>query len=229
MKIHCCSFASENFAFKQNIQKKYFLAAGFKNEEIHLLNPEKLGNHFYKNQPNASENNKFGWFTFKPYSLLSTLEIIEEGDILLYMDVNDKPLKGIKEYLEYQFLNKKVDLLAPSTNYFNIKFLSLFHRSNLSPELIFSSYFNFQPEAGAIAIRKSTKSKFILWTWYYLTLINSHELDKNYPQKTRHDQETLFILSRIYKSIKLESWFIYKISRKGIRRFIDFEKLRDQF
>ena len=47
--------------------------------------------------------------------------------------------------------------------------------------------------------------------------------DKN----SRHDQETLFILSRLYKSIKLESWFLYKITGNGLRKFIKFEGLRN--
>ena len=227
MKIHFCSFASENFICRQNLQKEFLLESGFSEENIYLLNPTNLNKDFYKYQPNASELNCFGWFTFKPYLLISILEKLKEGDILLYMDVNDKPLKGIKKYLENFFLeNKKIKILAPKTNYPNIKFLSRFHKKNLSIELIFSSFINFQPEAGTIAIKNSPHTISILWSWYYLTLIQSQELDKFHDNKSRHDQETLFLLSRIYKSIKLESWLIYKLIGKGIRKFIQYEKLR---
>ncbi len=227
MNIHCCSFASDSFTESQNIQEKYFLEAGFSPEMIHLYNPSKLSKKFYKIQPNASELNRFGWFTFKPYMIISILKFLKNGDILFYLDTNDKPLYGLKNYLEKVFYkNKNIDLLAPLTNYPNFKFLSSFHRYNLSLELLVSSIINCQPEAGALAIRNSPQARSILWTWYNLTLVQAYDLEKFSEIHSRHDQETLFILSRIYKSIKLESWFRYKITGKGLRRFIEFESLR---
>ena len=229
MKIHCCSFATENFKTAQYEQVKHFIKAGFNIENIHLYNPELLDKEFYDKQPNASEKNKFGWFTFKPYFILSILKNLNDNDVLIYLDVYDKPLYGIKEYIEEVFFRyKHLDILAPLTNYFNIRFLSRFHRFNLSPELFFSSFFNFQPEAGCIVVKNSVQSRSILYTWYYLTLIQAYQLDKEEDNKSRHDQETLFILSRIYKSIKLESWINFKLKREGIREFIDFESLRNK-
>ena len=61
MNIHCCSFASESFASRQIKQSKYFAKVGFNFENIHLYNPTKLKNKFFRIQPNASELNKFGW------------------------------------------------------------------------------------------------------------------------------------------------------------------------
>ena len=145
---------------------------------------------------------------------------------MFYLDVNDKPLYGIKDYLKRFFLqNINYDLLAPLTNYPNFKFLSKFHKKNLSPELLISSLFNYQPEAGALAVRNCPNSRAILSIWYNLTLINGYELNKFKDNYSRHDQETLFILSRIYKSIKLESWFYYRFTGKGIRKYINFEKV----
>lgn len=227
MNIHCCSFASENFETKQKIQAKQFLKVGFETNRIHLYNPKKLNKNFYKFQPDASEENKFGWFTFKPFMILSVIEQIDEGDILLYLDVNDKPLYGIKNYLRNIFLqNKQIDILGILGNYPNSRFLSKFHRSNFSNELLLSSLFNFQPEAGVLSIKNSSKAKSLLWSWYYLTLTQAYELDKSFDIRSRHDQETLFLLSRIYKTIRLESWFLYKITGKGLRKYIDFEYFR---
>ena len=90
-----------------------------------------------------------------------------------------------------------------------------------------SSLFNNQPEAGALAVRNSPRARAILSIWYNLTLINGYALNKSKDNNSRHDQETLFLLSRIYKSIKLESWLFYKIRGKGIRKYIDFESLRN--
>lgn len=227
MDIYCCSFASESFLNQQKIQKKFFLEAEFDPENIFLYNPNKLNQEYFDNQPNANEKNKYGWYSFKPYFISTILDKLNYGDLLLYLDVNDKPIKGIKKYILDTFIkNKNIDLIVPSTNYPNIRFLSIFHRNNLSKELILSSLINFQPEAGALIIRNTPQSKSIIRTWYHLTLTQAFELDKHKDIKSRHDQETLFLLSRLYKSIKVESWFFYKLFGLGVRKFVQFESLK---
>ena len=229
MKIKCFSFASSSFKNKQKLQKRYFLKAGFTEDDIYMFGPNNIGSEFLKNYPNPSEKNRFGWYAFKPFLILSILKELQDGDLLFYLDVNDKPLYGIKNYIKEFFLkNINYDLLAPLTNYPNLKFLSEFHKNNLSIELLISSFFNCQPEAGALAVRNSPKIRAILSIWYSLTLINGYEFNRSQGiSYSRHDQETLYILSRIYKSIKLESWFMYKITGKGLRKYIKFEALRN--
>jgi len=227
MNLHCCSFASESFYKIQRKQRNYFLKVGFKNDEIHLYSPEKLDKKFFESFPKASEKNRFGWFAFKPFFLISILNKLNDNDILIYLDSNDKPLRGIKKYALQTFnRNKKIDILVPSTNYPNFRFLSNFHKKNLSRELLISSIINCQPEAGALVIRNSIRSRLILSAWYQITLLHAYELEKYNEFKTRCDQETLFLLSRIYNSIKLESWFLYKLTGKGLRSFIEFEGFR---
>ena len=227
MNIHCCSFASESFRNRQNIQAKSFLEVGFETENIHLFNPKKLSKIFFEMQPNASESNKYGWYSFKPFLILTILQKIKNEDILFYLDVNDKPLDGLKNYIVKSFSrNKNLDILGTLTNYPNFKYLSKFNKKNLSFEILISSLLNCQPEAGALAIKNSKKARSLIWTWYYLTLTQSYETDYLFELNSRHDQETLFNLSRLYKSIKLESWFLYKLTGKGLRKYIEFESLR---
>ena len=227
MELHCCSFASESFNEVQKKQKNSFLKLGFKPKQIHLYNPKKLDNEFFNSFPRASEMNRYGWFAFKPYFLKSILNEINDNDVLIYLDANDQPLEGLQKYILKTFNNNKdLDILAPSTNYPNYNFLSNFHKNNLSIELLISSLLNCQPEAGALIIRNSNRARLILNAWYQITLLHSHELEKYNELKTRWDQETLFILSRLYKSIKLESWFLYKLKGVGLRNFIKFEHFR---
>ena len=227
MNVFACSFATNIFLKKQYLQSQYFIKAGFNENEIFLCGPNLLDESFYDLQPNASENNKFGWFTFKPYFLLKVLEKLDLGDLLLYMDVNDKPLSGIKTYLISKFSNSHIDFLVPSTNYQNIKRMSKFHKSILTKEFKLSSIFFLQPEAGVLAIRNSIFTQSLLRIWYEMSLVQACELDRRNDLTSRHDQETLFLLSRIYKTIKIESWFKYKLTGKGIRQFVDFEALRN--
>ena len=225
MKLNCCSFASESFYKVQKKQENCFLKLGFKHQQIHLYN--KLDKEFFDSFPSASEKNRFGWFAFKPFFLKSILDKIDDNDLLIYLDANDKPLEGLENYCFKKFKkNKNLDILVPSTNYPNFNFLSNFHKKNLSIELLISSMLNCQPEAGALIIRNSIRSRLILKTWYQITLLHAYELEKYSELKTRWDQETLFFLSRIYKSIKLESWFLYKLKRRGLRKFIEFESFR---
>ena len=227
MKLNCCSFASKSFYKTQKMQEKYFLEVGFRDDQIHLYNPDKLNKIFFNSFPNASEENKFGWFAFKPFFISLILNQLKNNDVLLYLDVNDKPLTGIKKYIFKSFLkNKKIDLIVPTTNYPNFLFLSKFHKSNLSLEILVSSLLNFQPEAGALLIRNTPKSREIINAWYHLTMLHAYELEKYNELKTRWDQETLFFLSRLYKSIKLESWFLYKLTGEGLRKYVEFESFR---
>ncbi len=229
MEINVTSFASKSFKLQQKRQEEILLKIGFSSKQIHIFNPDKLNKEFFTYQPNACEENKFGWYSFKPFFLGMVLKDLNEGDILIFLDVNDKPLFGIKEYISNQFIkNKFIDILSCSTNYPNFKYLSKFHKSNLSIPLLIDSFFACQPETGALAIRNSPKSRSIIRIWYELTLINSYKLNKfKYEDNpSRPCQETMFILSRIYRTIKFESWFKFKISGKGMRSFIDFEGLR---
>ena len=227
MNIHICSFASKSFLDTQKKQEYDFLKLGFNKKNIHLYNPELLDSYFYNNSPNASEENKYGWFSFKPFFISSILDKLQKDDFLVYMDVYDKPKKGLQEYLVKRFKrNRNLDILVNATNYPNIKFLSNFHKRNLSFEFKISSIFNSQPEAGVIVMRNNPRAKSILRAWYGLTFIQSIDLNLHPDNNTRHDQETLFILSRIYKSIKIDSWLKYKLFGKGLRKFIDYEGYR---
>jgi len=227
MNLHSCSFASESFYKVQKKQKNCFLKLGFKNQQIHLYNPNKLDMEFFDSFPSASEKNRFGWFAFKPFFLNSILNKIDDNDILIYLEANDKPLAGLDDYVLKKFKkNKNLDILVPSTNYPNFNFLSNFHKKNLSIELLISSMLSCQPEAGALIIRNSLRSRIILRAWYQITLLHAYELEKYNELKTRWDQETLFFLSRLYKSIELESWVLYKLRKICLRNFIEFESFR---
>ncbi len=230
MKLYCCTFASKKFIKKQINQKKYILNSGFEEKEIFSCNTSILDEPYLKRINKVVDklnNGECVGFSFKPYFLSLILNRIKNGDIIMYIDVNDKPKKGIKEYIKKKFTaNPKLGIIATGTNYPNIKHLSSFHKENLSLELIMSSNLFAQPEAGVLVIKNSETTKALINTWYEMTLINYLQTNNSTSPKDRFDQETLFTLSRIYKIIKIESWLFYKLTGKGLRRFIDFEYLR---
>lgn len=222
-----CSIASASFLEKQLLQHEAFICAGFSPGNIHLFNLDNLSASFLTRYPNPSEKNKYGYFSFKPFVLSKYLDVIPDNDVLLYLDVNDKPLPGLCEYLANKFdFDNHINILSAGTNYRNSKHLSIYHRNMLSTELLLASALYFQPEAGLVAIRNTMDSKSLLAIWYELTALNAINLVEDLDNNSRHDQETLFLLSRLNKSVCVESWWRNKIFKNGVRQYIDWECYR---
>jgi len=227
MNVHACSFASAGFVHQQTLQRTAFTDVGFPCNRIHLHGDSILSDSFTDRFPQASESNRYGYFCFKPYFAEKVLSTIPRGDILLYLDVNDRPRLGIIEYVQSQFSNRAdLNFLAAGTNYPNARHMSWYHRERLAPELLFSSSLICQPEAGALAVRNTPETRALLRAWFELTLVQALALFKQDDPKSRHDQETLYLLSRLNKSVQIESWFHFKLSGKGLRKYIDWEAFR---
>lgn len=227
MNIHACSFASASFLRQQKLQHIAFNDVGFSENRIHAHNETILGETFAKLIPQANEKNRFGFFCFKPFFIEKVLSLIAEGDILLYLDVNDRPRPGIISYIQSRFSDQEgLNLLAAGTNYPNTRHMSWYHREHLAFELLFASKIICQPEAGALAIRNNPESRALLRAWFELTLMQSLSLFKRDDPRSRHDQETLFLISRLNKSVQIESWWSFKLTGKRLRKYIDWEVFR---
>jgi hypothetical protein len=227
MNIHICSFASENFLRQQKLQAKSFLEIGFEAKFIHLHSPKILDESFYKRLNFADKKNKYGFYAFKPYFINQILNNIPKNDILIYMDVNDRPKYGLINYINH-FFNKhpKKDILVTKTNYPNACHMSWSHKRNNSILINLLSKFICQPEAGFLAIRNNKKSISLLKVWHELTAMHSEDMMEKIDTESRHDQETLFNLGLFTNAIKTESWFLYKFFNIGVRKYIDWEFFR---
>ncbi len=229
MNVHVCSFASGNFMRQQGSQVDAWKMMGIEESRIHALGPEVLSEDFFSDLPYANETNKFGFYSFKSYFLLKVLERIGKNDILIYLDVNDKPLIGIEDYALNQLTKfPDLNLIAASTNYPNFRRSSWFHLRRLPFIAKILSMFLFQPEAGCLILRNNSETKKILSAWFALTAINSHAMCEKFDPESRLDQETLFFLSLINKSIKFESWHLYRFFKIGLRRYVSWEFYRNE-
>jgi len=224
MGIHFCSFASESFKKQQSFLVKQLIEIGVDRNKIHNFSPADLREDFYEDLPYADESNKFGHYSFKQYFLLLAFNKIKVGDFLVYIDVNDCPKTGLLDYI-YKIMAKDltVNILCASTNYFNIKYTSWFHRDRSTRILSLISRAMFQPEAGVIVFRNTVETRNLVKVWHRLTVLHSRHLILLDDPKARPDQETLFNLAVINNSIKFESWFYYKLFKKGLRRYIKWE------
>lgn len=180
-----------------------------------------------KNIQNWNEKNKFYYYAFKPLLIKEIISKKKNYKYFFYLDTNDLPLKGLKEYVIYSFEKyKSIDFIVPSSKNSNLLY-SHFHRiKKLNFFSIILELFNFQLEAGSIAIKNNNSSIKLIEEWYYET-INLAELNIKFPSKTsRHDQEILTKLRLHYKSIKAESWMNYKLNKSCLRNFIKYEFFR---
>lgn len=177
---------------------------------------------------NYSEQNKFGYFQFKPEVILEVLSDLSDGDILIYIDANDIPLIGLDEYIYGQLNNNKYDIIVSSTNYLQRRMRHELGRLFFSPMFYFYSGFFVQPEAGCIAIRKTDYSILKVQKWYQYTRAIAYLNELKKDNKSRHDQEALTYVLLQTNFNKAESWFGNKFTnRPNLRQFIIFEGNRD--
>jgi hypothetical protein len=157
------------------------------------------------------------------------LRKIELGDLLVYVDVNDCPLVGLLDYInKVMGRDSTVNILSSSTNYFNIKYTSWFHRDRSTKTLWLLSRSIFQPETGVMVFRNTVETRILVKLWHDLTVLHSRQMISREDSKSRPDQETLFNLAVINNSIKFESWFLYKLFNVGLKTHIKWEYFRNE-
>lgn len=226
--IYVCLFASPGFKRQQDLQRRAFLEVGVPDHQIHVGGPEDLGDDFFQDLPYAAESNRFGHFSFKPYVLLKTLKNLQDEEVLLYLDANDRPKSGICAYAQNLMVREPtVNIIAASTNYPNARHTSWYHRQRSPAPLAWLSSFQYQPEAGGLVIRAGTESQGLMKVWYAMTVLHSHALLKREDSESRHDQETLFQLAQLNNSVKFESWWRHRLFGHGLRKYVDWEYFRN--
>lgn len=245
MEVHVCSFASASYVRAQALQREQWTSIGLKEEHIHSLGPEHLADDFHRDLPYACEENRLGYYSFKPYVLRNLAQAVPPGSALLYLDAFDCPLTGLLEYVANYFQSHpRANILAPATNYPNWHRSSWYHRSTMPASTQLVSKIYCQPEAGAVAMRASGETVRLLDIWYRLTvnlalalrprdvILSTDEerasLLTQLESGVRFDQETLFLLSCLHNGVRFESWFAYRLLSTGMRRFIRFEHFRGE-
>jgi len=229
MTIYILTFASKSFIKSRNLQTN-FIKKNFQ-DKIKLINlsPSDLDREFFAVNKKASEKNKYGYFSFKPYIIMKYLKKIEKNDLLIYLDVNDRLKPEALDYIEDKFSHKNFNILVTLTNYLNIFHISKFACKNYDLKSIIYSFFRCQSENGLMVFKKNQMTLKIVSDWLEKTIFLSQQLmnSNSNHKRTRHDQETFFYISNKYKShIGTESWFLWKIFGIGLRKFIDWEFYR---
>ncbi len=177
---------------------------------IYLINDKqfwKAHGEFIKNNPRG-----FGYWIWKPYLIKKTLELMEEGDILMYLDsgceIDYRNKKKILELIDITKTDKIIGSIACSVKNPCIEKDWTKMDTFIKLNALDSKYTDTaQRQGGAIIILKCKEIVDLVNDWYkYVTIDNYHFVDdsasieKNFDsfKENRHDQSIFSILTKKY-------------------------------
>jgi hypothetical protein len=214
-------------------------------DETHLENvyPE-----FWEKHKNfiLSKRRGFGYWIWKSYLCLKTLESLDENDLLFYIDCGcELNILGKKRFLEY------IDLVI---KYKRMSFhLEPVHNDKIWNKMDLIEYLNMNNKSileepqnlGGIQFYLKNDENINLLKQYYQLSSNYHFIDdspsllKNFPcfKEHRHDQSIISLLYKKYNYFRIldETWFPNLIGDKkqypilALRNYSLESKLKDLY
>jgi hypothetical protein len=171
-----------------------------------------------------TEKNKFNYYSFKPELLLKYLQNVPLGDIIIYLDTNDLPQFGLVEYINDTMSQLEIDLIVSTTNYFQKSMRHPKTKEFLSATFYKVCGYMLQPEAGCIALKKTTTTTTKVANWLHYTQLIA-QINREHPDKqSRHDQEALTYTLFQTRGNLVENWYCHKLfGTTGLRTYIKFE------
>lgn len=102
MKYYHVSYATDSFKERQNQMPKIY--EGFGIEKFFMYSPSDIDEKFFKkNKKVLSESRGAGYWLWKPYLILKTLNEVEFGDVVIYSDCGDMIYKEAFDYIKNSF------------------------------------------------------------------------------------------------------------------------------
>lgn len=206
MTTYLISYATPNFYLSQSRLSK----SGEKFGINHCINFNSIWLSMFhqsfikKNKKHFEDNIGAGYWVWKPYIILKTLEQIQENDVVIYLDSGIEIIKDITPLID---LVEKEDLLLFSTfarkNQYCTKpetFIGMDCKTDNYKEC-------FQLEGGMLVIKNNKKNRVFIQQWLSYcenySLVNGISDSLNASDGTiinhRHDQSILTNLSIKYK------------------------------
>jgi len=167
----------------------------------------QLDKPFWKQHGHFIKNNKrgFGYWIWKPYLILKTINQMKDGDILLYLDCGCELDFSEKKYLiEYIEIVKQDKLMACYTTHIE----KLWNKQDLINNLDMNQEHYLitpQREAGAILLLVCDETRKLVEEWYatacnYSMIDDTPSIQPNYIEfkEHRHDQSIFSLLTKKY-------------------------------
>lgn len=191
----------------------------FNKTTLYTDNDLKSDYNFWKKHGDFINNNKrgYGYWIWKPYIIKKTIELMNDGDILLYLDsgceIDIKKKQKINKYFEY--VKKDYIIARPTSREKDWNKMDLIIYLNMNDSNILNTS---QRAAGAILFYINKQTRNLVNTWYNIGC-NYHMIDDsksiipnlNSFKEHRHDQSIFSLLTKKYN--------IY--SKRNIRNCIE--------
>ncbi len=241
---HFITFGNDSFAYQKQRLKKDATATGWF-DTVTTFAPEDIAE-FLQKYSKFIENNKrgYGYWIWKPYVILKTLQETAEGDLIFYVDSGSSIVpekKGVFDrYVEQLEANPVVVFKLPDSVYTERMFCkidTLKHYSTSERNLELDTEFleSGQVESGLFFCKNSAAAKKFVEDWLEGMLFENHQLvidHSNYTRQLpgfiehRHDQAVLSILSKLNGAAVLPTegyglgpFFSSRVSDEGKREF----------
>lgn len=240
MKSYLLVFCDTRFRLfdKERINKNFYNNTYENNfDKVIIYNENNLDRCIYKFCENVRNNygpTGYGMWIWKPYIILKTLESLDDGDILVFMNshcILENVIDNIQDMI-YSRLNDYNCILSACTGkierHYTSKFLQEIVENYLNYKFSKTEIYDYQCEAGSLFIYKCSRSIQFVKMWLYICLTYtdfiSNIFDK-YDNKliaTRHDQS---VFSLLYKYYKLPlywkfDWLLFNKKIKNINKSI---------
>jgi hypothetical protein len=210
MKVHFITFGAGEQNYYDATERLYNQAKNiclFDNITVYTDRDLKMDDEFWRKHNEFIENNKrgYGYWLWKPYIIKKTMEKMEDGDILLYLDCGcEIDIRNSKNFKYYFELVKKYYIIGTTTGCkesdFNKTDLLLFL------DMVDNKYLNSeQQQAGASLFYVFDKTRKLVNEWYEVCC-NYHFIDDS-PSicensygfvEHRHDQSVFSLLIKKY-------------------------------
>ena len=170
---------------------------------------------FWEQHSNFIINNErgYGYWLWKPYIILKTLEKMNDGDVLLYCDCGcELEYKNKDLLIELFNITRKDFIVGSYTTHDDISYCKyeLINHFDIPHELLFKN----QHQATSICIYKCSKTIDIITEWYntccMYNFINDtlSMFENKYFIENRHDQSVFSLITKkynIFSTFSLES------------------------
>lgn len=183
---------------------------------------------FWNNHSNFIENNKrgYGYWIWKPYLIKKTMESMQDGDILMYLDsgceIDMRKRDNMVEYFDIIQNDYIIGCHIPNKENAWCKMDLILKLGMLDEKYLNTT----QRQAGALLFLVCDKTRNIVNEWYELST-DYHNIDDtpsvsknlNCFVEHRHDQSIFSLLSKkyeMYSKHSLEDCIEYKRNRTGI-------------
>lgn len=215
--------AVERLKKQANEIKLFDNIIGYTDEDL------KNDNIFWERHSNFITNNKkgYGYWLWKPYLIKKTMDKMNDGDVLLYLDcgceINIRKKEILKYYLE--IIKNEYIIGSPGYNDKQWNKMDLIIKLDMNYDEYLNSY---QFESGAILFFVCDKTRFFVNQWYELAC-DYHNIDdtpsvhKNLDCfiEHRHDQSIFSLLRKKYNFLSNYTMYCsvdYLRNKSGISR-----------